>query len=77
MAQAYTIPEWSRRPQVAPLPGNLHCLEIYERHFEPLRRREEPVREFAIETYGIFIYLDVVVIEKRPSPRPFHVQMGG
>jgi hypothetical protein len=27
-------------------------------------------------TYGIFIYLDLIVIEKRPVSRPFHVQMG-
>ncbi len=31
---------------------------------------------FAETTYGIFFYLDVVVIEKRPIRRPFHVQMG-
>jgi 23S rRNA U2552 (ribose-2'-O)-methylase RlmE/FtsJ len=32
---------------------------------------------FAEATYGIFVYLDLVVIEKRPISRPFHVQMGG
>jgi 23S rRNA U2552 (ribose-2'-O)-methylase RlmE/FtsJ len=32
---------------------------------------------FAETTYGIFAYLDLVVIEKRPISRPFHVQMGG
>lgn len=32
---------------------------------------------FAETTYGIFVYLDLVVIEKRPISRPFHVQMGG
>jgi len=31
---------------------------------------------FASTTYGIFIYLDLIVIEKRPISRPFHVQMG-
>lgn len=32
---------------------------------------------FAETTYGIFVYLDLLVIEKRPISRPFHVQMGG
>jgi hypothetical protein len=32
---------------------------------------------FAQTTYGIFVYVDLVVIEKRPISRPFHVQMGG
>jgi 23S rRNA U2552 (ribose-2'-O)-methylase RlmE/FtsJ len=31
---------------------------------------------FAETTYGIFVYLDLVVIEKRPISRPFHAQMG-
>jgi 23S rRNA U2552 (ribose-2'-O)-methylase RlmE/FtsJ len=31
---------------------------------------------FAEMTYGIFVYLDLIVIEKRPISRPFHVQMG-
>jgi hypothetical protein len=31
---------------------------------------------FATTTYGIFVYLDVIVIEKRPVARPFHVRMG-
>lgn len=31
---------------------------------------------FAQTTYGIFVYLDLVVIEKRPVSRPFHAQMG-
>ncbi len=33
--------------------------------------------DFAQTTYGIFIYLDVVLIEKRPIERPFHVRIGG
>ena len=33
--------------------------------------------DFARTTYAINIYLDVLVIEKRPVERPFHVQMGG
>lgn len=33
--------------------------------------------EFAATTYGIFVYHDVIVFEKRPISRPFHVQMGG
>jgi hypothetical protein len=32
--------------------------------------------EFAATTYGIFFYHDVIVIERRPISRPFHVQMG-
>jgi cephalosporin hydroxylase len=32
---------------------------------------------FAETTYGIFVYLDLIVIEKRPISRPFHTQMGG
>ncbi len=33
--------------------------------------------DFARKTYGIFVYLDVIVIEKRPIERPFHVRIGG
>jgi hypothetical protein len=32
--------------------------------------------DFAATTYGIFIYLDILVIEKRPIARPFHIQIG-
>jgi hypothetical protein len=32
--------------------------------------------DFAATTYGIFVYLDLVVIEKRPTVRPYHVQFG-
>jgi len=32
--------------------------------------------DFATTTYGIFIYLNIVVIEKRPVGKPFHVQIG-
>jgi len=32
--------------------------------------------EFACTTYGIFFYLDLIVIEKRPVQKPFHVRMG-
>jgi hypothetical protein len=32
---------------------------------------------FAETAYGIFVYLDLVIIEKRPVSRPFHAQMGG
>jgi len=31
---------------------------------------------FAATTYGIFLYLNIVVIEKRPVAKPFHVQIG-
>ena len=31
--------------------------------------------EFARATYGIFFYLDLIVIEKRPIDMPFHIQM--
>jgi hypothetical protein len=31
---------------------------------------------FAETTFGIFVYLDLIVIEKRPISRPFHAQMG-
>lgn len=31
---------------------------------------------FAETTFGIFAYLDLIVIEKRPISRPFHAQMG-
>lgn len=36
----------------------------------------ERFAEFASSTYGIFIYRDVIVIEKRRIERPFHVQFG-
>jgi hypothetical protein len=32
--------------------------------------------DFARTTYGIFLYADVLVIEKRPIERPFHLQIG-
>jgi hypothetical protein len=32
--------------------------------------------DFAVTTYGIFIYLNLVVIEKRPVRKPFDVQIG-
>ena len=32
--------------------------------------------DFAATTYGIFIYLNIVVIEKRPVAKPFHIQIG-
>ena len=32
--------------------------------------------EFATTTYGIFAYHDVIVIERRPIEKPFHVSMG-
>jgi len=32
--------------------------------------------EFATTTYGIFVYHDVIVVEKRPIGRLFHVPMG-
>ncbi len=32
--------------------------------------------EFACTTYGIFFYLNLIVIEKRPVQKPFHVRMG-
>jgi hypothetical protein len=32
--------------------------------------------EFARATYGIFFYVDLIVIEKRSIKMPFHVQMG-
>jgi hypothetical protein len=32
--------------------------------------------DFARATYGIFLYSDVLVIEKRPIERPFHTQIG-
>jgi FtsJ-like methyltransferase len=32
--------------------------------------------DFARTTYGIFFYVDLIVIEKRPIEMPFHVQMG-
>jgi len=32
--------------------------------------------DFATTTYGIFVYLDVIVIEKRPIEKPFHVRIG-
>ena len=32
---------------------------------------------FADSTYGIFIYHDLIVLEKRPIERPFNVQIGG
>jgi hypothetical protein len=32
--------------------------------------------DFARATYGIFFYVDLIVIEKRPIDMPFHVQMG-
>ena len=31
---------------------------------------------FAQSTFGIFIYLNLIVIEKRPIGRPFHVRVG-
>jgi hypothetical protein len=34
------------------------------------------VQDFAATTYGIFIYLNIVVIEKRPIAEPFHIQIG-
>jgi hypothetical protein len=35
-----------------------------------------PFMDFATTTYGIFFYLDVIVIEKRPIQKPFHVRIG-
>ncbi len=32
--------------------------------------------EFAQTTFGIFVYVDVIVIEKRRIQRPFHVRIG-
>jgi hypothetical protein len=32
--------------------------------------------EFAQTTYGIFTHVNLIVIEKRPIKRPFHVRMG-
>jgi hypothetical protein len=41
---------------------------------------DEPSRStfmnFARTTYGIFVYLDIIVIEKRSIGEPFHVQIG-
>ena len=31
---------------------------------------------FARTTFGIFVYLDIIVIEKRSIGQPFHVQIG-
>ncbi len=37
---------------------------------------KENFMDFARATYGIFFYLDLIVIEKRPIDMPFHIRMG-